>query len=130
MHDNGVLSLPPLCYRPLPAPPLQGEVVGGSAREHRVDVLAARMRAAGLLSPGLCRALDAAPGSPGADAAPPADLAASPASLDWYLDLRRYGSVPHAGWGLGVERLVMALTGAENIRDVLPVPRTPASCRM
>lgn len=109
-----------------PHPLPQGEVVGGSAREHRFDVLAARMRSAGLLSPGLCRFVDAASG----DEAPPADLAAAPASLDWYLDLRRYGSMPHAGWGLGVERLIMALTGVENIRDVLPVPRTPSSCRM
>ena len=44
-------------------------------------------------------------------------------SLEWYLDLRRYGSVPHSGFGLGFERLVMFVTGMENIRDVIPFPR-------
>ena len=109
----------------------QGEVVGGSAREHRYDILAPRMLAAGLLSPALGLLLKSEGGLAKAWAdAPPADLDSVPASLDWYLDLRRYGSVPHAGWGLGVERLFMALTGVENIRDALPVPRTPGSCRM
>jgi len=46
-------------------------------------------------------------------------------SLQWYLDLRRFGTVPHAGFGLGFERLVMYVTGMENIRDVIPFPRTP-----
>jgi asparaginyl-tRNA synthetase len=44
---------------------------------------------------------------------------------DWYLDLRKYGSVPHAGFGLGFERAIMYLTGMANIRDVIPFPRTP-----
>jgi asparaginyl-tRNA synthetase len=47
--------------------------------------------------------------------------------LDWYLDLRKYGSVPHAGWGMGFERLLLFLTGIKNIRDVIPIPRTPNS---
>jgi asparaginyl-tRNA synthetase len=48
--------------------------------------------------------------------------------FDWYCDLRRYGSVPHAGFGLGFERLVLFVTGVENIRDVIPFPRVPNSC--
>ena len=50
-----------------------------------------------------------------------------PAGYWWYLDLRRFGSVPHSGFGMGFERLVMMLTGISNIRDVLPFPRTPGS---
>ena len=49
-------------------------------------------------------------------------------SYDWYLDLRKYGSVNHAGFGLGFERALMYLTGMQNIRDVLPFPRTPKNC--
>ena len=76
-----------------------GELVGGSQREERFEVLAARMAAAGL------------------------DLE----QYGWYLDLRRYGSVPHAGFGLGFERLVQFVTGMQNIREVIPFPRTPGS---
>ena len=76
-----------------------GELVGGSQREERLDVLAARMAAAGL------------------------DLE----QYSWYLDLRRFGSVPHAGFGLGFERLVQFVTGMQNIREVIPFPRTPGS---
>ena len=76
-----------------------GELVGGSQREERYDVLAARMAATGL----------------------------EPEQYGWYLDLRRYGSVPHAGFGLGFERLVQFVTGMQNIRDVIPFPRTPGS---
>jgi asparaginyl-tRNA synthetase len=50
-----------------------------------------------------------------------------PDQYGWYLDLRRYGSVPHAGFGLGFERLVQFVTGMQNIRDVIPFPRTPGS---
>lgn len=49
-------------------------------------------------------------------------------TLDWYLDLRRYGSAPHAGWGMGLERFVELCTGVQNIRDTIPVPRVPGSC--
>ena len=77
--------------------PRIGEIVGGSQREHRHDVLEARMRALGM------------------DVEP----------LRWYLDLRRYGSVPHAGFGLGFERLIQFATGMANIRDVIPFPRVP-----
>ncbi len=73
-----------------------GEIIGGSQREERLDVLEARMKELGL------RAED----------------------YWWYLDLRRYGSTHHAGYGLGFERMVMYLTGVSNIRDVLPFPRT------
>ena len=76
-----------------------GEIVGGSQREHRRDVLERCMTEAGL----------------------------SPADYGWYLDLRRHGSVPHAGFGLGFERLVQFVTGMANIRDVIPFPRTPGS---
>jgi len=74
-----------------------GEIIGGSQREERLDVLEARMDEMGL----------------------------DKEHYDWYLDLRRYGSVPHAGFGLGFERLVNYITGMTNIRDVIPYPRVP-----
>jgi asparaginyl-tRNA synthetase len=77
--------------------PRIGEIVGGSQREHRHDRLEARMRALGM------------------EVEP----------LRWYLDLRRFGSAPHAGFGLGFERLVQFATGMGNIRDVIPFPRVP-----
>lgn len=77
--------------------PEVGEIIGGSQREERLDVLEATLRVAGL----------------------------DPASYSQYLDLRRYGSVPHAGFGLGFERLVQFCTGMHNIRDVIPYPRAP-----
>ncbi|HEY6008338.1 MAG TPA: asparagine--tRNA ligase, partial [Geobacteraceae bacterium] len=77
--------------------PKVGEIIGGSQREERLDLLTDRMAEAGI----------------------------DPASLWWYLDTRRWGSTPHAGFGLGFERLIMYLTGMENIRDVIPFPRTP-----
>lgn len=49
-------------------------------------------------------------------------------ALDWYLDLRRYGTTPHGGWGLGLERFIELCTGVQNIRDTIPVPRVPGSC--
>ena len=73
-----------------------GEIIGGSQREERLELLEARMHELGL----------------------------NPEDYWWYLDLRRYGSTHHAGYGLGFERLVMYLTGMSNIRDVLPHPRT------
>ncbi|HIS51609.1 MAG TPA: asparagine--tRNA ligase [Candidatus Onthomonas avicola] len=76
-----------------------GEIIGGSQREERLDVLEARM----------------------------AELGLKPEDYWWYLDLRRYGSCKHAGFGLGFERLIMYLTGVANIRDVLPFPRTVGS---
>ncbi len=74
-----------------------GELIGGSQREERLDILEKRMEEIGV---------------------PTEDL-------NWYLDLRRYGGVTHSGFGLGFERMVMYLTGVENIRDVIPFPRTP-----
>ena len=56
------------------------------------------------------------------------NLEMSTEDYQWYLDLRKYGSVPHSGFGLGFERLVMYVTGIENIRDVIPFPRTPKNC--
>ncbi len=76
-----------------------GEIVGGSQREERYDVLLARMKECGI----------------------------DPKDYDWYLDSRRYGSVPHSGYGLGFDRLVMLVTGIKNIRDVIPFPRTPGA---
>ncbi len=76
-----------------------GELIGGSQREERYDVLAARMEEAGM----------------------------NLETYQWYLDLRRFGSVPHAGFGLGFERLVQFVTGMTNIRDVIPFPRTPGN---
>jgi len=77
--------------------PKVGEIIGGSQREERLDLLTERMREVGIV----------------------------PEELWWYLDTRRWGSCPHAGFGLGFERLIMYLTGMENIRDVVPFPRTP-----
>lgn len=76
-----------------------GEIIGGSQREERYDVLSARLK----------------------------ELCLKEEDYDWYMDLRKYGSVRHAGFGLGFERLIMYLTGIGNIRDVLPFPRTPGS---
>ena len=77
-----------------------GEIIGGSQREDDFDKLLARMK----------------------------QLNLSEQDYWWYLDLRRYGSCPHAGFGLGFERMMMYLTGIQNIRDVLPFPRTPNNC--
>jgi asparaginyl-tRNA synthetase len=74
-----------------------GEIIGGSQREERLDHLDARITAMGL----------------------------HPADYAWYRDLRRYGTVPHAGFGLGFERAIQYATGMENIRDVIPFPRAP-----
>jgi asparaginyl-tRNA synthetase len=79
--------------------PKIGEIIGGSQREERLDVLERRILAQGM----------------------------KPEDLWWYLDLRRFGTVPHAGFGLGFERLVQFMTGMGNIRDVIPFPRTPES---
>ncbi|WP_445635671.1 asparagine--tRNA ligase [Nostoc sp. DSM 114161] len=79
--------------------PKIGEIIGGSQREERLEVLERRVIAQGM----------------------------KPEDLWWYLDLRRYGTVPHAGFGLGFERLVQFITGMANIRDVIPFPRTPQS---
>jgi len=76
-----------------------GEIVGGSQREERLDVLLENMKKHGI----------------------------SEVDYGWYADLRRYGSVPHAGFGLGFERLLMFVTGVANIRDVIPFARTPGS---
>jgi asparaginyl-tRNA synthetase len=79
--------------------PRVGEIIGGSQREERLDVLEARMKEQHL----------------------------DPQGYWWYLDLRRFGTVPHAGFGLGLERTVQFVTGMGNIRDVIPFPRTPGS---
>jgi asparaginyl-tRNA synthetase len=76
-----------------------GEIVGGSQREERLEVLEENMRRHKM----------------------------DPADYKWYLDLRRYGTVPHAGFGLGFERMLMFITGVSNIRDVIPFARTPGS---
>jgi asparaginyl-tRNA synthetase len=57
------------------------------------------------------------------------EMGLNPAEYWWYLDLRRYGSAPHAGFGLGFERTVQFVTGMQNIRDVIPFPRTPGNAR-
>jgi asparaginyl-tRNA synthetase len=78
-----------------------GEIIGGSQREERLEVLDERIQAFGL----------------------------NPTAYNWYRDLRRYGTVPHAGFGLGFERTVAYVTGLANVRDVIPFPRTPGSAR-
>jgi len=79
--------------------PKIGEIIGGSQREERLHVLEQRISETGL----------------------------SRENYWWYLDSRRFGSVPHSGFGLGFDRLLMLLTGSSNIRDVIPFPRTPNS---
>jgi len=79
--------------------PRVGEIIGGSQREERYDVLVERMKECGL----------------------------NPDDYWWYLDLRKYGTVPHSGFGLGLERTVQLITGMANIRDCIPFPRTPGS---
>lgn len=79
--------------------PRVGEIIGGSQREERLDVLEARMHECGL----------------------------NPADYWWYVDLRRFGTVPHSGFGLGFERLIQLVTGMTNIRDCIPFHRTPKS---
>ena len=76
-----------------------GELIGGSQREERLDVLIKKIEEMGMTE----------------------------ADYEWYLDSRRFGSVPHAGFGLGFERMMMLVTGIANIRDVIPFPRTPKS---
>ncbi len=80
--------------------PGAGELMGGSQREERLDVLLARME----------------------------ELKMSTDGLDWYLNLRKYGGCKHSGFGMGFERLLIYITGVENIRDVIPFPRTPGNC--
>ena len=78
-----------------------GEIIGGSQREERLDVLDARM----------------------------AELGIDTEHYGWYRDLRRYGTVPHAGFGLGFERTLAYVTGLSNVRDAIPFPRTPGNAR-
>lgn len=78
-----------------------GEIIGGSQREERLEMLDQRMQ----------------------------EMSISAADFDWYRDLRRYGSVPHAGFGLGFERFVGYITGVQNIREINPFPRTPGSAK-
>ncbi|KAI9745879.1 MAG: asparaginyl-tRNA synthetase [Claussenomyces sp. TS43310] len=92
------------------------EIVGGSMREHRLPELMQAMRRSGLISPSAV----AAPGTPLAEE----DLG----SLKWYVDLRRWGSVPHGGFGLGFDRLLSYLAGVQNIRDVVAFPRWVGRC--
>ena len=80
--------------------PGSGELMGGSQREERYDVLVERMR----------------------------KMNVDAKELEWYLNLRRFGGCPHSGFGMGFERLLIYLTGVDNIRDVIPFPRTPGNC--
>ena len=80
--------------------PGAGELIGGSQREEKLDVLLERMKETG----------------------------ADESLIDWYINLRRFGGCVHSGFGMGFERLIMYLTGIENIRDVIPYPRTPGNC--
>jgi len=76
-----------------------GEIIGGSEREYRPEVLEKRM----------------------------IEMNLDPKDYWWYMDLRRFGTVPHSGFGLGLERIIMYVTGMTNVRDVIPFPRTPGN---
>ena len=80
--------------------PQIGEIIGGSIREADYGKLVEGMGRFGI----------------------------KPEEMDWYLDTRRFGSCPHGGFGLGFERLILFVTGMQNIRDVIPFPRTPNNC--
>ena len=80
--------------------PKAGELMGGSQREENLDVLLKRME----------------------------ELHVDRSNMEWYLDTRRYGGCVHSGFGMGFERLIMYLTGIDNIRDAIPYPRTPKNC--
>ncbi|MBO7722347.1 MAG: asparagine--tRNA ligase, partial [Thermoguttaceae bacterium] len=80
--------------------PKIGEIIGGSEREYRLDVLRRRM----------------------------AEMNLDAENYSWYEDMRRFGTVPHSGFGLGFERVIQFVTGIPNIRDVIPFPRTPGTC--
>lgn len=90
-------------------------------REHRLDVLEEAMLSKGLLLPR--QNMDDAKGQEAA-----ASDTKTEAGLDWYLDLRRYGSVPHGGFGLGFDRLLAYLAGVKNVRDVVTFPRSHGRC--
>lgn len=77
-----------------------GEIIGGSQREDNYEILKDRI----------------------------VELGQNPEDYWWYLDLRKYGSVPHSGFGLGFERAMMYITGMTNVRDVIAFPRTPKNC--
>jgi len=79
--------------------PQIGEIIGGSEREADYNKLVTRMR----------------------------EMGVPEKQMSWYLDTRRFGSVPHSGYGLGFERLILFVTGMSNIRDVIPFPRTPGN---
>ena len=80
--------------------PGAGELIGGSQREEQLDVLLKRMEELGMEKEG----------------------------MEWYLNLRKFGGCYHSGFGMGFERLLIYLTGVDNIRDVIPYPRTPGNC--
>ena len=79
--------------------PFCGELCGGSVREHRLDILTDKLTKLGMLK-----------------------------EYDWYLDLRKYGNIPHAGYGMGFDRLIRFILGINNIKDAVPFPRWPGSC--
>ena len=128
--DDRAASLPTVSCFDLLVPDLC-EIAGGSMREHRLDQLQEAMIRAGMSVSATSPALEGA-------AAPPTgreqqdtettDAATGPENLGWYLDLRRYGSVPHGGFGLGFDRLLGYLSGVSNVRDVVGFPRWYGRC--
>ena len=107
-----------------------GELAGGSAREEDVGVLGAAMAARGLLSPAFAAAVAERGARGGSDGLGVGVADPANGHLDWYLDLRRYGGVRSAGWGLGFERLVAWAAGLDNVRDAAPFPRARNLCSM
>ena len=109
-----------------------GEVAGGSLREHRLEPLLEVMRARGLYPPAPGNSDGSDDGSGVGDlkenAAAGAHRGGGNGPLDWYVDLRRYGTMPHGGFGLGFDRLVAYLSGVDNLRDVVPWPRYHGRC--
>jgi asparaginyl-tRNA synthetase len=143
-NDDLAAAAPPLPPQPLVAcfdllVPGMGEIAGGSLREHRLEPLVQSMREHGLVTQAAAEALRLSPSSAAiigqqqslsstSSSSLPAAQQPAAHSLQWYVDLRRWGSVPHGGFGLGFDRLLAYLAGVSNVREVVAFPRWAGRC--